>query len=1123
MITTLMIVCVLSAALSLSLMIAGHADKAFGEQVLNTLSSVKHLDSALAVIAAIAIILGIYFVIMLLYFKVRSKKPYSKWAVEVAFIGAALVASIIIKFVAYYQAAGFENNFDARFVAFLEAMYGGIGGLTFEGVGEAEGMLLASLLYGSSVLTALLFVSIISTSASYEFYSMLKLLGSERHKDIFVFTALNEESLTLANSIKEEYQQNANKHYFKPLIVFAGPELEPFDKKNELCVDAMAAGFLYYSYSNSNGKSIAKKLRINNHNAIHERAPRSEKAGVRQRIADAISAFKLYLKAYVFKKKLTEEECQRDPRTFATLLNNTLDKLYIKMKSFSITHVKQVFKDGTLQRKRKKTDFDPETNVKRFVVLAFAEESSVITDEATGSVRVAKNNVTKEEANQSAVYDDIGVRLMLDDKRNFKDDGLRIEYYILTKRDINYQVYNVRNEEFVNRLAEKLETNIHILAAGDAKKAKMAKYAKKIYQRHVGVNLFEPAPVIARFAALKSLDQKPNGNADLGNYGRNLLIWSLGFGSVGQAIAKELYVQSAYLNADREAQQVRVEVFDANARNASGLFAYTHPLFVCVGKEDVKPLPEDVKKSQLEYVTNLPSGYSKERRIRCLERLERNAEITLAVEAAKKKIMDVYLSSLKRNSDFMEGGKLKEDVVAAAKREMSFPAFVFNNVSCTDASFCEELDAATGARLNEAIADSMYGAVATPKEGKEHSAEMNSIGKPTEAKEVGASGEIDAVRLMRDAANYMSPDIMVIATGDDFRNIQIANAVIQDISCELGHTNEQTQRFVRKQVIIVNIWDERNNGLLKVSEDPNGNGYCMLSKAMDGSITFESLKNNLKIVIVGNRKDVFNYDEVLEYKKEAVFNEMYNKLYGALDEGRMYAQNDLYKSMNAVIVKHGDDETAIGNGEKLNGWISCISVQILNTLRGVNTQNTKDLIGFLNLDTKTEQDLEAAVDSFMKLIELDHLQENIGGDENILEVIFKCFKSEHIESSWAGLDMWSKESNRSASIFAGHLGAVKEAYQNFKSPNEWKYSAESKDNKIPKHLRMAHLANIEHQRWVRAHISDGWTYNPVKDKIYKQHCDLIPVAAMDLAKMDALNDMINVILAILQDDSDPEL
>jgi hypothetical protein len=191
------------------------------------------------------------------YFKLRQKYSSSKYGVEIAVLAFAVLFSIAIKTAIIFISEDATDNFWQSMSNIFKAVYSGIGGLTFEGLSDFEQDVVNSVvqcLYsGSSLYAGLMILSVLTAKISYEIYSGIrKVFGfnakmKKGNTDFYIFNAVTEESLTLANSINDHYAQPNESRECE--ILFIGPDLEAFDAKDELHRDIMAHGYYYWGYT----------------------------------------------------------------------------------------------------------------------------------------------------------------------------------------------------------------------------------------------------------------------------------------------------------------------------------------------------------------------------------------------------------------------------------------------------------------------------------------------------------------------------------------------------------------------------------------------------------------------------------------------------------------------------------------------------------------------------------------------------------------------------------------------------------------------------------------------------------------------------------------------------------
>lgn len=212
----------------------------------------------------------LYCAIIWIYFRFR-RKADKKYVVEIGTVLSVLALSVAGKVLAIIMKVDDNGNFSVELpkdgwqavAAIYYSLYQSIGGLSFEGLANYDYYeSWRTIVYaGTSVLAGLVAISIITFSFSYEIYSTAAWLTTwKRNRKIYVFTAVTEDSVTLAHSIADHHAKNGQKY----LIIFLRTEgQEGFDGKNPLHIDIMHSGFLFRSYSpGRKNKSIPEFLGI---------------------------------------------------------------------------------------------------------------------------------------------------------------------------------------------------------------------------------------------------------------------------------------------------------------------------------------------------------------------------------------------------------------------------------------------------------------------------------------------------------------------------------------------------------------------------------------------------------------------------------------------------------------------------------------------------------------------------------------------------------------------------------------------------------------------------------------------------------------------------------------------
>ena len=939
----------------------------------------------------IALVIPTWFITMYTYIYFRQKFAHTKYAVEVLFISLVIVAGVMM----LLCAAGVGND---GIKGVFGSIYTAIGSFAFEGLTDKiADTHLATWFYGWAIYAGLTFLGIITTKSSYEVFSRIKLvLLPEEGKDVYIFSALTEETLALADSIVDEnckkrqkeiqsfyeYKQmfedlrgindelkqlnskrkrtvkdeerkiklEGNKketearinelkdapkkvrEITKPcVIVFAGPSLKPFERKDELCIQVMAKGYLYWTFSKGNKKSIAENLHLNNKNA------------------------------------------------------------------------------GDYNR--------------RFVIFAFATENDVPAEE--DNMDIVFQDVPAEEDNMDIVFQDVQKRI--EREKEDKYNNLRIEYYILTKRTINYPAYDYKNRELIfeyfkasnhsKKMDEKQIEDFgeYITSSKNERKNKKTTVNNQIlllqeveseyYDRFI-INVWSEACAVAKDAARDSTELIQNRIAswETGNNNSSeqktedkgqpeqkqkkeleaFNIWCLGFGSTAQEVAKALYAQTSYIDKEGTSPKVNIWAFDKKMDEIEGLFKMEHPCLIFEVNDIQNNIVVD---AQIDAIANAKS--------------------------------------------------ISQDYI---REEMSYPIFHFKKLDCRSNEFLEQFDTA--------------------------------IGKT-------------------DKENTKQPDVFVIAMGDDYANIRIANAIIQDT------VNEANTE--KKQIIFVNVWDSKNNDLLLTCG----------GKKERRRIT---INDNLDVYIIGNNEDVYTYKKIVDVEEPSEYHANYKMIekFTELIPGwtgiRTSIENwcQAHNITNTQLVVDQSEAIITNCEHAVHQGTGCQDITINNTTIKADDCE-KAIVGmFKHLMAGIEH--KAGMEAYVATI----LESTVGAllsSSNIpvanippaliASVFGVCNAMGNKKNKikiYNSLDAWLKESNKLADIFAPVMASI---IANPSSTSDYH-----------------RLSKIEHQRWCRVHWANGWIYRDIneKDELKRHHKCLLPYRYV--GNYDYLYDTINVLLAL---------
>lgn len=744
---------------------------------------------------AVLIFVVTYAIVMSVYFIWRKKKPYQKYLPEIIIVAVTLIISIVFKAIMVGKYGGANGDPYKPAYVITKAIYDAFGGFTFEGLAFvidenlAINILLYSFYVGTTLLSAVVAFSVITTKVSYEVFSRLRLIISRspivrffakpfvKEVDTYIFTGLTKETLELAKSIANQYKNNASSKKkcrifkkSKQRIIFTGNDIPNFDKNNELCEEVMANNFLYISGNGNKQKSIVARLRLNKKNS-----------------------------------------------------------------------------QG------------------RFVVFAF----------------VADKHIPAEETNIDIVVSDIRSRIKekkWEGNKNNKEKQkvCMIEYFVLTKRNINYQAYQKMLDELNQEHRDQLPYKLNLYKYGKqgqrecnykflAKEFGLKGYAKKLlefiepkqqeeYTRQYiekKISLKDYDEYLNEFYEMVSLSVWNEANAIADSMASFLndkfatsndkcvYVWSLGFGQTAQTICKELYVQTARIDdqgkasekgkvSEFKASEFFVDAFDNNMKEIGGILEYEEPMsiylsndefFFAVGKHATKDeFNEKREKKIVEYVTRQSQIINKQ-----IEETKKNID-KIQKEISRLKNEETIEKENCQNElrkDIFNLEKLKDSLskINQGEWEKEYQPFAVNlhNMSCLDINFLKSADGGTG------LADSVT----------------------------------------------QIPQYIVVATGDDYRNIRIVNALVFDVLNE----KERANTSGKPQVIFVNVWDGKNNDLI--------NTYDIGEKIVSPDKSYQVIEYSkgdntyLYVVILGNNDKIYSGKEMLSYEEHANYHKTY--------------------------------------------------------------------------------------------------------------------------------------------------------------------------------------------------------------------------------------------------------
>ena len=507
------------------------------------------------------------FVTLLVYLKMNRKYAGKRYF-SIVFIAILFAITLVIRLVCAglvaASTADENTNVVTGFIESVKTIYATAGGLTFEGqeIGEnKESILLsiASLAYYATILwLAVTFIFVVTVGLSYEINSKLQLSHEKNQaNNIYIFTAVSEDTLVLANSIEKWHEKDSK----KPLIIFAGNELEPFDKDNELHRKIMARGYIYQSYYKEKDKNLEKPLLV------------------RLGLANKKSPFEVLLN-----KKIKVFALENDAREYGLESKNSdvvfddIDQM-IRMEFFDDTNEEKISEEKIINFIQKNIDYNYKNGSKKFnlqyidyYLLSNSTINYEFYDEAIlNRIRnVVDNNLLNK---QVSIIDN---KVFLEDK---KKPNPTLYLYIKSI----FQIH-VINESYL--AGEDLIKKRREIQIEDIKEdVRQAKEREDYRYKRFAINR-----VKVLHESGKPLEED---NQEERTY--NALI--LGFGQTGQMALNNLYVDTVSLEPSKPEKGINLDryipsrfiarVFDLNISQSIGVFAQTHPSYLIKKLDDI--------------------------------------------------------------------------------------------------------------------------------------------------------------------------------------------------------------------------------------------------------------------------------------------------------------------------------------------------------------------------------------------------------------------------------------------------------------------------------------------------------------------------------------------------------
>jgi len=532
--------------------------------------------------------LAVYALSMLLYFRFRKKYAETKYVVELFFIVLAALISVAVKAALIFVNSA--DSFTTGFAGIVHALYSGFGGLAFEGLDgltEIESSLLQCLYTCSSLYAGLMFVSVITAKANYEIYSGLRLLAlrlrlrtSAKYaadNDLYIFTSVTEDCLILAESIERKYVSDKR----RCVIIFTGEDLDAFDRKDPLHRIIMSKGYIYWPFfkskENSRNSSVLKRLGLFIDNGFFGEDYLIDNAEAERFKIEAVSEF--LLKALDYARTVDNKKAAE----FVSSLVNEWERKYgLRFPNFDKKNPEKSFLALA-------NSCSAEKGYKNLFLCAPYNEDDFLNKDAYSLKKKCVAPVSRvhffalgyneklsglECENSAAVFDEIAC--LSKEYRKSKKKTV-VDFYILTDNEINYAYYQKEvGEVLKSAVGEEAEKYSRYFQMHVINEAVMA--GKCLDEARAEVFI---ASEREGEESLFVSDSVPNKD----NTYRTLV---LGFGKTGQHAMKTVFTDTSYVDENGVPSKFIADVYDAAAEERAGIFAMTHPMFICNGKGEDK-------------------------------------------------------------------------------------------------------------------------------------------------------------------------------------------------------------------------------------------------------------------------------------------------------------------------------------------------------------------------------------------------------------------------------------------------------------------------------------------------------------------------------------------------------
>lgn len=1021
------------------------------------------INIILAIHYSICLIGVFYFAFMWLYVIWKQKKTHLKYLPEVVILLGAFALSVACKFYTYcITRPEYLNDFSGVIKIMGISFYGAIGGLQFEGLPineEAVGNCFSLAMYfGSSVLAGLIFFSVIASTAFSEMYCRVWIwFRNTSKKDIYVFTALNDETLNIAKSISEDERKAKSS-----VIIFAGPSLKPFDRHDPNCIEAMGRRYLYWSFStkkkknneSSNGESFLNRIglyswlcRPTSWNEVHVFAFDSDNDHIPNEEENMDYVFMDARNQLALMKK----KAQKKKVSFVADIYDE-EKGGLVRKTFKLSREDLCARYyGNLNRINRADWLTGNSQSGIGEKLSESEIHDLETEKARLLAENEKLASLHRRAYQSALGNEEKTRRI---DRSFGVPQRHISYYILTKRKISYQSYQDKiselDEEFygtyrlinhecfktfnalqkareefsvqdaiyadfrhnhpdqIDELKKKLKSRDEGLARMDA----AAKAFDHSWQKRkpFSIYVWNESDAIAREAQISmSEDKKTSLIPDP----HDTWVRAYGFGPTGQSLARMLFSYTAAFDRNNgETSKFFCEVLDPEGADLlAGLVKLEMPFAAVFADEEGKNHPN----LEGEYLARRDAILKEAYRDFAVAKPNPSPSDPTIWDVADGLVTNLFDGNMTQEAltELLESRhNTLLDSSSIENQEIPVPCFYFHDFGIGD---IRAMDISSVEAPNHVPFHSPF------------------------------------------APHKEQPDYVLVAIGDDYANIRVANGVIKSLCATLEPD--------KKVTIFVNVWDEKNNNLVlgfaKARKDAAKGPKKKSEISADAGqvIYFDGPggKDNIRLIIIGNNADIYQHESILPDQTSRNYNYSYSRI------------EDPTKTTEEQTIRN-DEFSALSNR-----YFAGLGEYYRSLSRPSAHPAPDDFIESFDL-------LWQQAKAYVKQAAGE------GNDEAVEEAVI----------AWRSLDVWRRRSSMEAQLSGARFYAELKA---------WEPRPDEKMEEL-----FCDLARLEHQRWMRLHIADGWCYGSKKNPVTQTHPSILPYAFMRWKT--GIYDLMNVYLGI---------